>query len=103
MVPDSWKIRRRWMKIWTIVLSINAQVILFYMLWDGGKNIAAQVAFAAILGVICVISFLYVFGAVYDPKIHGESDHHEKPHAAPETSSDDEEDVRPEKAPAEDR
>lgn len=64
---DNWPIRRRWMKIATLILVANAELVLGFMLWrdDGGTPIQLQILMY-LVGAGLAITFAYVFGAIWD-------------------------------------
>jgi hypothetical protein len=62
---DTWPIRRRWMKIWTILFGVNMEVIVGDTVWRGGNNLEIQIFITLATAVISVL-FFYVFGVVWD-------------------------------------
>jgi hypothetical protein len=65
IVKDNWPIRRRWMKIWTILFGLNMQAIAVDTIWRGGNNLEIQIFITLASSVVGVL-FFYVFGAVWD-------------------------------------
>jgi hypothetical protein len=62
---DTWPIRRRWMKIWTILFGLNMQAIIGDTIYRGGNNLEIQI-FITLASAVVSVLFFYVFGVVWD-------------------------------------
>lgn len=93
LFQDNWPIRRRWLRIGILSLSINAEAVLIHVLWGGGSPMTVQI-FMTLIAAIMSIFMFYVFGAVYDDhskrRVLSSWDRMNDPYSAPPSEEDDE-------------
>jgi hypothetical protein len=65
IVPDNWKIRRRWMKWLFLYLGANIEAIICWTIYAGGNAMGVQLAMTLIGALIGLMGF-YIFGATWD-------------------------------------
>lgn len=61
---DNWPIRRRWMKVFMVLLWLNAEGVLIWSIWTA-SSIGLQ-AFFALLSALVGVMVFYIFGAIWD-------------------------------------
>lgn len=65
LFQDNWPIRRRWLRIGILTLSLNAELVLVAILLGSTNPVLVQI-FITLIGAIMSIFMFYVFGAVWD-------------------------------------
>jgi bacteriorhodopsin len=87
IVPDNWKIRRRWMKWFIFWLGGNAEAMICWTIYAGGNAMIVQM-FLTVVGAMIAILMFYIFGAVFD-------DHSKRRFNLPAESPDDNQEDSP--------
>lgn len=63
---DNWPIRRRWLRIGLFVLTANAELVLYRIVFGETPDALVVQIFLALLAAIIALFGTYVFGAVWD-------------------------------------